>query len=437
MTEPYIYVETHAKAFGALTIMVLVLPMAFSNTASSSSGNPVLNDHELVMRSITYGLDFATGMAFLGDNDVLVIEKNKGTVQRIIDSHLLEEPILDVNVANEVERGMLGIATSHNADDNKTYVFLYYTEADDEDRGEPIGNRLYRYEFSENKLVNPKLLLDLPYSPGPAHNGGVVQIGPDNNVYVVIGNLYVNTFNIGGESNLAQNIANGEEPDGRGGILRVTQDGEVVDGEGILGEGHALDKYYAYGIRNSFGIGFDPITGNLWDTENGGFDEINFVEPGFNSGYQQITGSASRFQNAEFDPENLVDFNGNGKYKDPELDLGEHLAPTALTFFNSKEFGHEYENQLLVAGAKGTIFRFDVNEDRTELILEGPLEDKIVDEDKELANVTFAEGLGTITDMEVGPDGYLYLINYEEDGSLFRIVPSDVLEEGTATAGME
>lgn len=210
----------------------------------------------------------------------------------------------------------------------------------------------------------------------------------------------------------------------------------MVDGEGILGEGHALDKYYAYGIRNSFGIGFDPITGNLWDTENGGFDEINLVEPGFNSGYNQITGSASRFENAEFDAENLVDFNGNGKYKDPELDLGEHLAPTALAFFNSNEFGHEYENHLLVAGAKGTIFRFDLNEDRTELILEGPLEDKIVDEEKELADVTFAEGLGTITDMEVGPDGYLYLINYEKDGSLFTIVPSDILEDGTATAGM-
>ena len=87
------------------------------------------------MRSIASGLDFPTGMAFVGDNDVLVIEKNNGTVQRIIDGHLLEEPILDVNVANEVERGMLGIATSHNAHDDKTYVFLYYTEAADEDGG--------------------------------------------------------------------------------------------------------------------------------------------------------------------------------------------------------------------------------------------------------------------------------------------------------------
>ena len=54
-----------------------------------------------------------------------------------------------------------------------------------------------------------------------------------------------------------------------------------------------MPKYYAYGIRNSFGMDFDPVTGNLWDTENGPSygDEINLVEPGFNSGWQVVQGS--------------------------------------------------------------------------------------------------------------------------------------------------
>ena len=53
-----------------------------------------------------------------------------------------------------------------------------------------------------------------------------------------------------------------------------------------------ISKYYAYGIRNSFGLDFDPITGKLWDTENGPTfgDEINLVEPGFNSGWNKIQG---------------------------------------------------------------------------------------------------------------------------------------------------
>jgi aldose sugar dehydrogenase len=134
---------------------------------------------------------------------------------------------------------------------------------------QPIGNRLYRYELINNQLVNPKLLLNLPATPGPFHNGGVVKIGPDGNVYVVIGDVF-------GHRTKAQNYANGSEHDGTGGILRITQDGEQV-GQGILGNKAPLSFYYGYGIRNSFGIDFDPLTGKLWDTENGPNygDEIN------------------------------------------------------------------------------------------------------------------------------------------------------------------
>ena len=122
----------------------------------------------------------------------------------------MEEPLLDVDIASQVERGLLGIAVSKNLSDNKTYVFLYYTEVESKttqeraekgedgveevdnngdrevgsgDSGKPVGNRLCRYELSEDwtKLVNPQLLLDLPYKPGPAHNGGTVAIGGYNN----------------------------------------------------------------------------------------------------------------------------------------------------------------------------------------------------------------------------------------------------------------
>jgi glucose/arabinose dehydrogenase len=244
-----------------------------------------------VAEKVTDGLEGPTAFAFIGPNDVLVLEKDKGTVLRIQDGIVLPEPVLDVNVANQVEQGLLGIAVSKNLFDNKTYVFLYYTEAEakaidegeeddnngkdqtsNEDGGQPLGNRLYRYELSADgtRLVNPTLLLDLPYQPGPAHNGGVVAVGPDNNVYVMVGNLLANAEERFEGDSLDQNIRDGKAPDGRGGILRVTQDGQTVNGEGILGNEHPLDKYYAYGIRNSFGIAFDPLSGKLWDTENGG-----------------------------------------------------------------------------------------------------------------------------------------------------------------------
>ena len=93
-------------------------------------------------------------------------------------------------------------------------------------------------------------------------------------------------------------------------ICGITFDGDVVGGKGVLGDGHPLDKYYAYGIRNSFGIGFDPLTGNLWDTENGQskHDEINLVKPGFNSGWEAIQGLSA--DEPEFNSNDLVDFEG-------------------------------------------------------------------------------------------------------------------------------
>jgi aldose sugar dehydrogenase len=409
---------------------------------------------DLQVETILSEMEAPVGMAFLGPDDMLVIEKNTGKVQRVVNGNISEEPLLDLDVANQVERGLLGVAVSENSTVSKTYVFLYFTEAErgtgvgegeDEDNGEgqvsngdggqPIGNRLYRYELSEdgNKLVNPSLLLDLPYQPGPAHNGGTVAVGgPNNNVCVVIGNLEVRPLNEGTGNNLAQNVLGGEKPDGRAGIICVTQDGQRIIQDsledhgigagGILGDEHPLDMYYAYGIRNSFGLAFDPVTGKLWDTENGGFDEINLVEPGFNSGFSVITGSSlNDDNNGRFSEDDLVDFNGNGKYSDPELDIGQHMIPTAITFVNSDSLGEEYENDMFVASYPGRIFHFDLDDSRTQLALEGDLADKIADTEEELEGVTFAEDIGPITDLKVGPDGYLYAVIFS--GDIVRITP--------------
>src|SRR5215469_11810373 len=125
----------------------------------------------------------------------------------------------------------------------------------------PLGNYVYRYELVDNKLINPDLILKLPASPGPIHDGGKVLIGPDKNVYAVIGDLR-------NHRTQAQNIASGGPPDLTSGIIRVTQDGKPIFNS-PLGNTYPLNLYYAYGIRNSFGMDFDPVTGKLWDTGNG------------------------------------------------------------------------------------------------------------------------------------------------------------------------
>jgi glucose/arabinose dehydrogenase len=408
-----------------------------------------INDVDLAIETIQSNLEAPTAMTFLGPDDILVTEKNTGKVKRIVNGEMLDQPLLDLDVANQNERGLLGMAVLKNTIGGNQYVFLFYTEAKDRmgevndterqsnggDGGEPIGNRLYRYEFSEDrtKLLNPNLLLDLPYEPGPSHNGGAIAVGGhnnSNNVCVIMGNLEVRPLNEGTGTNLAQNVQGGDKPDGRAGIICVTPDGKKInydygtEGGGILGDENPLDMYYAYGIRNGFGIAFDPLTGNLWDTENGGFDEINLVEPGFNSGYSVINGSSLNDANKRrFDQEDLVDFAGNGKYSDPELDLGQHIGPTAIVFLDSEDLGKEYENDLLVGTVTGKILYFDLDKSRRHLVLEGKLADKIANSQEELEDVVFADGIGTITDLKVGPDGYLYAVIFT--GDIVRIIPEE------------
>lgn len=399
-----------------------------------TSSNPVANDPNLRIDLHSKGLKGPTSMSFIGPDDILVTQKNEGTVERIVNGIKIPQPLLTVPVASKDERGLLGMVISKDPVSKKSYVFLYYTEKGPS-KGEALGNRVYKYELNNDstKLLNPQLLLSLPWEPGPGHNGGVLKIGPDNNIYVTIGDIMRTGENESQSyETQAQNVQDGKEPDGRGGILRITQDGKPVD-NGIIGSTSPLNYYYAYGIKNSFGMDFDPITGHLWDTENGPDygDEVNLVLPGFNSGWNKINGiwtvdsTFNKAGVAPIDPKDLVDFNGIGIYSPPEFTWDRSVAPTALKFMNTSMLGSQYQNEILVGDIKyGNIYLFTLTKDRNSLALEGSLKDKIADKKEEISNIVFASGFGGITDLEIGPDGYLYVLVYDkQDGRLYRILP--------------
>ncbi|HJU94833.1 MAG TPA: PQQ-dependent sugar dehydrogenase [Nitrososphaera sp.] len=396
-------------------------------THNRPSPSPDINDPNLQVEEVYEGLELPTSMAFLGENDILVTEKDSGRVQRIVNGELQEEPVIDVQVANNDERGLLGIDIAGQ------YVFLYFTESgggeDGDDWSEgtpPAGTRLYRYntisgtgEDAQMQLTGETLLLDLPGTPGPRYHGGPVAVGPDNNVYVVIGT-------VDHHETQAQNIEDGPEPDGTSGVMRITQEGEVANIQGIISDEIPQNLYYGYGIRQSFGMEFDPLTGNLWDTENGPnqYDELNLVEPGFNSGWTDVSGLAEREGNLDIE-EDLVDFDGRGRYSDPEFTWQQTVAPTGLDFLDSSALGAEYQNDLFVGDYNnGNLYHFDLNADRTQLVLGGGLADRALDSGDEVSDILFGTGFGGITDVEVGPDGYLYVLTFQDDsGSIFRIVP--------------
>jgi aldose sugar dehydrogenase len=398
----------------------------FAKTEFVEQGKPRLFDSNLKITTIAEGLSTPTTMAFVGPDDILVLEKDTGMIKRIVNGKVLPKPVLDVNVANSVERCLCGIAVSKNG--ATTYVFIYYTQIDGKDGEDkagkqPIGNRVYRYELSGDALINPVLLMDLPANPGPRHNGGNIIIGPDNNLYVAIGDVD-GSFKGPTTETKTQNYNNGIDPDGRSGILRITQNGQPTDG--ILGDSIPLRLYYAYGIRNSFGMDFDPISGNLWDTENGpgNGDEINLVLPGFNSGWQQVQGLASLEDS--FSESDLQNFNGKGHYSDPELVWVNTAGPTAVKFLKSTKLGTTYENDMFVGDVhNGRIYHFDLTPDRKDLILPQELSSRVIEKPTSpgVSNIVFGEGFGGITDLEVGPDGNLYVVSIGL-GTIYQISPA-------------
>lgn len=404
---------------------LLVSPVVFAQ--------PTITDPSLKAELIVDGLLAPTSIAFLDSNNILLLEK-EGNVRLISNGQLQPEPALQLQgVESNNERGLLGIAimksnngTSGPSGSNN--VFLYVTENGAQVQGVQtqgeVRNRVYSYKWDGTSLINPQLLLDLPSTPGTNHQGGKIKIGPDNQLYLIVGEMQ--------REGQLQNIKDGPGPDDTGVIIRINpNDGSPSPGNPLSSDtNNPLSNYYAYGIRNSFGIDFDPITGKLWDAENGEdvFDEINLVEAGFNSGWKLVMGPiATSGISAESD---LVIFEGS-HYADPVFSWAESRGVTDIEFMKSSSLGSTYKDNIFVEDiTDGNLFFFEINDDRTGLGLESnpSLSDFVADSDEEASAVTLGTGFVGITDIETGPDGYLYVLTFDREtdgqGSLYRIAPS-------------
>jgi len=422
--------------------LAVVIPILYliHNSSTALAAPSITKDPNLKVETLVTGLSSPTSMAFIDKNDILVLEKD-GQVRLVLNGILQGRPVLQVPVDTESERGLLGIAImnstkSGNAtianNNNNKFVFLYYTESKD---GQ-LRNRVYRYNWDEQKqnLVNPTLILDLPALPGPNHDGGKLIIGPDHYLYAVIGDL--------NHRGKLQNIKNGPDPDDTSVIFRIDpNDGSAAKDNPFISNNNnnantAMSKYYAYGVRNSFGITFDPITGYIWDTENGEatYDEINIVRPGFNSGWIQVMGPLSR--NPGISTDQLVNY-PSSHYANPRSHTGfanpvfSWYAPVAVTdieFMKSSVLGEKYRNNIFVGDYDyGNIYYFEVNGSRTgfkfnPITQPGLSADLVADNDKEVSEVTFGTGFGGITDLKTGPsDGFLYVLSIN-DGAIYKIV---------------
>ena len=386
-------------------------------------GEPIIFDDDYLVETFVGGLHYPTTMDFVGD-DILVLEKNTGKVIRIMNNGIMyTEPVLDVPVRSNFYSGLLGIAALSDR------VFLYYTESesgsDANDPGPDAKNRVYQYDWDGSKLTNPILIKELIAQQRDDHHGGVMTKGQNNEIYFAIGDQ--------NQSGVFENRA--ENPCY---IIHFVNDkcsSEPIYETSSIFKIYADDnnsvELFAMGIRNSFGLGVDPVTGYLWDTENGKdhFDEINLVNPKFNSGWKNVMGPIDRKNPDPPVSQTIPPTFENFVYSDPEFSWYEPVGPTAIAFPNLISFG-KYSDSLFVGDYHhGRIYKFQLNSDRTKFVFSDQrLSDLVLDKlNDKVEKILFGKGFKTVTDIEFRHDA-MYVVSIaggSAGGSIYKIYPKE------------
>ena len=475
---------------------------------------PTLTDPNLDVRVAASGFVQPTSIAFLGANEMLVLEKTTGRVKDVVNGVVVGTAI-DLAVNNASERGLLGIAL-HPSFPTSPYVYLYWTCRTLTDPANPFvpdlehcddnmmlgadtnailqvplrGNRVDRFVWNGSTLTYDRNLImlrafqadgaptpagqgDSAQPPAGNHDGGVIRFGPDGKLYIIIGD--------NGRRGWTQNLVNGPtpptaddqfggpQPDNAhltGAIFRLNDDGSTPSsnpfsaaGAAIGGEvGANIRKVFAYGIRNSFGMAFDPVSGGLWIQVNGddSFDEIERVEAGENSGWIQIIGPSDRIaefkgiettfgprtlQQFRWPPTNIADTSQQAlsrlfmlpgaHYSEPEFSWRWAVAPAGIGFMQGRALGPQYDGDLFVGASRttlegGYLFRFNLTGNRQKIGVDDPrIEDRVADNTAKF-DITESESLligrnfGVGTDVQTGPNGNLYVVSLDR-GVVYEI----------------
>ena len=345
----------------------------------------VMKDSDLIVEEYVSGLNKPVLIDFI-DEQMLVIEK-VGTVRIISDGILNPEPILELNVGTSTEEGLIGMLVDNND------VFLHYTTRDAND--DSTSNWFTKYSWNGEKLIDPIELLSFHKGTG-IHNAGVMIKDENGIVFATIGDL-----------------GHGRSKDMQQKENFISEENNYI---GSITSLNAPNEVYAIGIRNTFGLDIDPVTGMLWDTENGvdTFDEINLIEKNFNSGWNKIQGPIN---------DNEIPMIDGYQYSDPEFSWERAVGVTSIHFIQSALFP-EYENSVLVGSfLGGLLYKFELNENRDGFRFDSDqLKDLVLDNEDNPSEIIFGTGFAGITDIKEGPDGSIYIVTIG-DGKIFRISP--------------
>ncbi|MDQ2985133.1 MAG: PQQ-dependent sugar dehydrogenase [Armatimonadota bacterium] len=390
-----------------------------------TSGTQNLFQEGLFYEQVVTGLVSPTAFEFLDDDTILVNQKNTGQVL-VIQDNAIAQVALDLTVSNTGEMGLLGIVKHPDFEINNV-VYIYHTFAQ-ADGGAWQEDRLQTYTWdSQNRTLTLAATIATWGPEGwltsPFHHGGYIKIGPDRKLYVQHGDMRrYGTMAVNEDTGVSGSNA---------AIYRLELDGSVPADNPFVSESDLnFKRAYVYGMRNAFGMAFDPQTGKLWYTENGPeiYDEINIAEPGMNSGWRKIMGPDKRDASMEinngvtFDAKDLFMLPGS-HYSDPVFSYLTPIGITCIEFLSGTKFSDNLRKMAIMSCTSvGRLFLLPITEDRLGLVAAGPIADLVADDIAERDLFMIGTGWGAVTDARVGPDGYLYVCSYGR-GAIYRLRP--------------
>jgi glucose/arabinose dehydrogenase len=338
---------------------------------------------------VATGLEHPWGMAFLPGVDIVVTER-PGRLRIVRDGELLPEPIEGVPpVYASGQGGLLDVALDPEFASNRVIYLSYAATGDGAN-----STRVARARLGNGRLEDLEVIfMAEPLVRSSYHFGSRLAFDPQGHLFITVGER--------GEGDRAQDLG-----DHNGSVIRLHPDGSVPEDNPFVGVAGARPQIFSYGHRNAQGLAIHAETGIPWLHEHGarGGDEVNIVRPGVNYGWPVITYG--------------IDYSGapigEGTHKEgmaqPIHYWVPSIAPSGMAFYDGDAFP-EWQGDLFVGAL------------RSELLARLELDGERVLEEERLLEDT----LGRIRDVEVGPDGYLYLLTDERDGGLYRLEPAEAV----------
>lgn len=375
----------------ARTALALILTALFAAPALAESRIFQTRDVKVRADLIADGLEHPWGLAFLPNGDALVTER-EGRI-RILTSKGLSKPVAGMpQVAVGGEGGLLDIAVGSDFDKTGA-VFFAYSDAGLGGIGTSVARATLVRDGTVARLENLKVIFSTP-KKGRArtHFGARILVNDDGTLFITPGDL--------GKRDRAQDMH-----DTAGAVVRINQDGSVPS-DNPAADGKAMaPEIWSKGHRNIQGAAIDPVLGGLVTVEHGarGGDEVNRPEAGKNYGWPVIT------YGVDYSGKTIGIGTSAPGYEQPLYYWDPSIAPSGLVSYQGAMFP-EWKGDLLVGALKFQLLsRLERNDNGA-----------ITGEER-----MFEGEFGRIRDVVEAPDGALWLLTDEEDGTIIRLSRDD------------